>query len=106
MTSTLAGTTISLNFTSDTALSGSAGCNTYQASYNVSGSQISVSGVVTGQVFCDTPPGIMEQEQRYLSLLGSAATYQLSGSGANATLDIYNAGGEKILSYRNPASPR
>ncbi len=106
MVSTLAGTAINLNFTSDTALSGSAGCNTYQSSYNVSGSQIGISGVVTSQVFCDTPQGIMEQEQRYISLLGSAATYQLSGSGINATLDIYNAGGDRILSFRNPASPR
>ena len=48
----LVGTTISLNFTSDTALSGSAGCNNYQSSYNVSGSQISIGGIVGGQVFC------------------------------------------------------
>jgi hypothetical protein len=48
----------------------------------------------------------MEQEQRYISLLGSAATFQLSGSGVNATLEIYDAGGQRLLSFRNPASPR
>ena len=48
----------------------------------------------------------MEQEQQYLSLLGSAATYQMSGSGASATLDIFNAGGQKILSFQNAISPR
>ena len=102
----LVGTTISLNFMSDTALSGSAGCNNYQSSYNVSGSQISIGGIVGGQVFCGSPEGIMEQEQQYLSLLASAATFQLSGSGANATLDLYNASGQRILSYQNAISPR
>jgi hypothetical protein len=39
-------------------------------------------------------------------LLASAATFQLSGSGANATLDLYNASGQRILSYQNAISPR
>ena len=106
LVSTLAGTTVSLSFMSNTALSGSAGCNTYQSSYNVSGSQISVGGIIGGQVFCDSPQGIMEQEQQYLGLLASAATFQLSGSGANATLDIFNASGQRILNYQNAISPR
>jgi heat shock protein HslJ len=106
MVSLLAGTTINLTFNSDTALAGSAGCNSYQGGYSVSGNQINIGGIVSSQAFCDAPAGIMEQEQRYISLLGSAATFQLSGSGVNATLEIYDAGGQRLLSFRNPASPR
>jgi heat shock protein HslJ len=106
LVSTLAGTTVSLSFMSDTALSGSSGCNNYQSSYNVSGNQISVGGIAGGQVFCDSPEGIMQQEGQYLGLLASAATFQLSGSGASATLDIYNANGQRILSFQNAISPR
>jgi ABC-type amino acid transport substrate-binding protein/heat shock protein HslJ len=106
LVSPLAGTTVSLSFMSDTALSGSSGCNNYQSSYNVSGTQISIGGIVGGQVFCGSPEGIMEQEQQYLGLLANAATYQLNGSGVNATLDLYNASGQRILSYQNAISPR
>jgi heat shock protein HslJ len=106
LVSTLAGTTVNLSFISDASLSGSAGCNSYQSSYNVSGNQISIGGIISGQVFCASPEGIMEQEQQYLGLLAGAATFQLGGSGGPATLDIYNAGGLKILSYQNAISPR
>jgi heat shock protein HslJ len=74
-------------------LSGSGGCNTYNASYSTSGNSISIGFPTATQMFCEDY--IIQQESIYFNSLASAASYQLSGS----TLSMYDGGGQLILQY-------
>jgi heat shock protein HslJ len=76
--SLLPDTAIDLNFQGD-ELSGSAGCNHYFGSYQINGSEITISDVGATEMFCVDPDGIMEQESGYLAALSDAETFQLSG---------------------------
>jgi heat shock protein HslJ len=75
----LTGTEISANFGTDGAVSGNAGCNNYFASYSVNGDVIEIGQPGTTFMFCEEPPGVMEQESAYLAALQSAATYRIGG---------------------------
>ncbi len=83
------GTTLTLAF-SDVAASGEGGCNTFNASYNVDGNSISISGLTVTQSTCGAE--IDQQEQTYLSLLESADSYQFEGS----QLVLYSGGAEVL----------
>ncbi len=65
-------TTITASFGTDGRLSGSAGCNTYNADYTVDGEQISIGPAITTRMFC-AGEGVMEQEMAYLQALEKAA---------------------------------
>ena len=59
-------------------LTGSAGCNNYNASYETSGdNNISIGPAATTRKFCAEPEGTMDQEQQYLAALQTAATYKI-----------------------------
>jgi heat shock protein HslJ len=77
--SPISGTTLTMRFDGST-ISGNAGCNTFNATYSVSGSSISIGAIPTGRSMCDTPTGIMEQESDFLSALQSSATFQFDAS--------------------------
>ena len=77
--SPISGTTLTMRFDGST-ISGNAGCNTYNATYSVSGSSISIGSISTGMSMCDTPTGIMEQERDFLAALRSSATFQFDAS--------------------------
>lgn len=72
------GTTITAVFGVDGNLAGSAGCNTYAATFSVSGSTLTINQPSSTGSLCQTPEGIMEQEQAYLALLPEAVSYDLS----------------------------
>ena len=84
------GTTITLEFDRANRVSGKAGCNSYFANYWAGGNSLSIDGPGTTNMFCDSPEGVMQQEQQYLAALHSAATFQITGdqlqirSGADA----------------------
>ncbi|RME97153.1 MAG: META domain-containing protein [Chloroflexi bacterium] len=44
---------------------------------------------------CESPEGIMEQEQEYLAALGTAATYQISGN----SLELRTAEGSLAVTF-------
>lgn len=101
--SVLAGTEITATFDEQGTLAGSAGCNSYSTSYEVSGSQMTVMGpVASTMMMCVDPEGIMDQEGKYLAALGSVASYAIESS----QLVLSNAQGQAILSYtlREPTS--
>jgi heat shock protein HslJ len=77
--SVLIGTEITAAFGDDSRLTGSAGCNTYGASYEVDGSNITLGPAVTTRMWCPEPEGIMDQESAFLAALGLAATYRIQG---------------------------
>ncbi len=75
----LLGTEISANFSPEGQVSGNAGCNQYSAGYVASGTSIEIGQIATTFMFCEQPPGVMEQEGEYLAALQSAATYSIGG---------------------------
>lgn len=88
--SLLPDTRISLDFSAEGQLTGSASCNNYFASYQVSGGGISISPPGTSSLYCAEPEGIMAQESEFLSILPAATTFQVNGS----RLEMQTANGQ------------
>ena len=74
-------------------VSGSAGCNNYFAGYEIKNNELSISDAGSTMMFCGEPKGVMEQEQRYLALLGDAETFQIQGS----QLRILSSGDQVLI---------
>jgi len=89
------GTTITAVFDASGQLSGSSGCNTYSANYTSDATSISIGAPIGTQQLCSDPPGIMEQESAYWSVLPLASSYENSSS----VLNIHDANGRIILGY-------
>jgi heat shock protein HslJ len=93
--SVLTGTTLTASFGKDN-VSGSAGCNDYNASTTTTPPKISFGPIASTRMACSQPAGVMEQESAYLAALQSAATYKLTGS----TLEFRTAGGSIAVSMQ------
>ncbi len=78
--SVINGTQLTALFGAAGALTGSAGCNDYNATYQTNGDKITIGPAATTRKFCETPAGIMDQETQYLTALTTAATYSISGN--------------------------
>ncbi len=65
-------------------LTGKAGCNTYNATYTTNGFSMSITGITTGMMMCDT--AIMEDEQDFLSNLGAVNGFQIMNNGSELQL--------------------
>jgi polar amino acid transport system substrate-binding protein len=76
----LPGTTLTMAFDRNGRVNGSSGCNTYSASYLVSGSQLTMTLPSGTGMLCSTPAGIMEQEAAFLALLPSVGGFSIEGS--------------------------
>ena len=79
VTGTTPDTSITLVFEASGQLSGNAGCNTYSAGYRAGGNSLTVDRPNATSRWCETPEGVMQQEQQYLAALQSAASFNLSG---------------------------
>ena len=77
--SPLVGTNLTMRF-SGQQISGSAGCNTFNGSYTVSGSNITIRDLSQGMSFCDTPPGVMQQEADFMNALRATSSFQFDGA--------------------------
>jgi heat shock protein HslJ len=73
------GTQLTLAFENGGRASGTAGCNTFSASYQANGDRLSVSMPASGMAHCESPEGAMQQEQQYLAALHSSATFRITG---------------------------
>jgi ABC-type amino acid transport substrate-binding protein/heat shock protein HslJ len=91
----ISGTTITALFGALGGLSGTAGCNSYSTTYSSNGSSISIGTPAGGGMYCADPAGVMDQEQRYLTLLPQATSYNLS----SAFLIISDAYGRDLLQF-------
>lgn len=80
--SVLGGTTLTMAFSADGRVSGSAGCNNYMGDYASSGDALSFGPAATTRMMCAAPEGIMEQEQLFLKALESVATLRREGDRA------------------------
>jgi heat shock protein HslJ len=93
------GTLVFLQFTNG-KISGNAGCNHYEGSYQVTGKAISFRDIFTTEMFCSDPQGIMDQEVAYLEVLRSAAKYNIS----DAALTISNDNDQTLIFEKQQAS--
>ena len=69
-----------MDFDAAGRVQGRAGCNTYSAEYQAGGNVLSVDRPGSTNMFCDSPDGVMQQEQQFLAALQSAATFQITGN--------------------------
>lgn len=58
---------------------GSAGCNNYFASYEISPDTLTFGMVAATEMWRQTPEGVMDQESAFLAMLNSVASYQSEG---------------------------
>ncbi len=68
--------TITLQFTDETTVSGSGGCNQYSGSYTVDGDAITFGELVSTERAC-MESGLMEQESAFYAALSTATRYEL-----------------------------
>jgi heat shock protein HslJ len=74
------GTVLTMDFGSGGQLNGSSGCNTYSATYLVDGSQLAITMPIGAGMFCESPAGIMDQEQAFLGLIPVVDGFTIEGS--------------------------
>jgi heat shock protein HslJ len=87
------GTSITMEFGRDGQIRGNAGCNTYFASYQVNGNNITIGQPGASTRLCAEPEGVMDQEARFLAAVQSAATFRITGD----MLEISNAAGQIVI---------
>jgi heat shock protein HslJ len=77
VSSVLADTTVTLEFSDDTKASGSAGCNRFTAGYQHDGSRLSFQALATKHKTCKRAE-LMAQEECFLKALGSVASVRFA----------------------------
>jgi len=92
----LDGTGATLIFGDDARVTGSAGCNSYSASYAVGADGLSVGLPAATRMFCGEQDGLMDQEFRFLFLLEQAAGMRRQ----EETLSLVDESGEPLLLLR------
>jgi heat shock protein HslJ len=95
LVSVLASSEITALFSEDGKLSGLAGCNNYNATYDVDGNSLSIGPAATTRKFCGDPEGLMEQESAYLKALESVKSYEISAD----ILTLKDANGTTLVKY-------
>jgi heat shock protein HslJ len=73
----LAQTDVTVLFTDDGKVSGSAGCNRYFAAYLIDGLDLKIEQVATTRMHCAEPVGVMTQEYRLVETLALIAAYRI-----------------------------
>jgi heat shock protein HslJ len=76
-------------------LSGSAGCNEYNATVKSTSPKITIGPVASTRKSCPSPEGVMTQEAAYLAALETAATFTIQG----ARLELRTADGEIVADF-------
>ncbi len=92
------GTTITLLFEKNGALSGNSGCNAFSGNYEIEpDNEITISNLSSTEMYCETPEGVMDQEQTYLTILGKTISYQ-----DNETILILHSDNQTSLVFKLP----
>jgi len=72
--SVMNGTELTMEFSADGRVAGSAGCNRYTGSFKQDGKALSFGPAAATRRMCVEPEGVMEQEQQFLKALETVAT--------------------------------
>jgi heat shock protein HslJ len=95
----LDGTVINANF-SGGQVTGSGGCNTYNAGFSTNGNNVSIGYPTSTQIAC--APEVMDQETRYFQTLSGVVTYEITAS----NLVFRDGGGNITLLFGPGIAPR
>jgi len=89
------GTNITATFdiSDDDTVNGSAGCNSYSASFDSEPDVLAISQIAMTEMACLEPEGIMEQEQHYVRALGTSGRYDYQ----DGQLKIFYSPGEVLI---------
>jgi heat shock protein HslJ len=87
-------TTITATF-EDGQVRGSAGCNSYSGSYQVSDNTITVDEIAITEMACLEPEGIMEQEMVFIEFIRDAQTFRST----DGQLQIFRSDGHEALTF-------
>jgi len=89
----IAGTEITATFDSAKGeISGSAGCNTYFARYEITDNRLTILEMAYTEMACLSPEGVMQQEQGFLSMLANAQSFQSD----DTTLTVFCSDGQQL----------
>jgi heat shock protein HslJ len=77
--SVLTGTTLTMAFSADGRVSGSAGCNRFTTAYTADGQKLTFGPAAATRMMCTRPEGVMEQEQQFIKALETVATARFEG---------------------------
>jgi heat shock protein HslJ len=91
-------TSVTAFFAEDGTVSGSAGCNSYNASWTAEDGSIEI-GPATSTLMACADEEAMTQETRYLELLSLADTYRIDAG----MLEMFDADGTRVLQYLRSA---
>jgi heat shock protein HslJ len=86
---------VTLRFSTDGRLAGSASCNRYMATYSTRGRTLVIGPPATTRMAC--PPALMQQERRFLTMLATVTRFEIDQTGA---LVLHAADASRILARR------
>jgi heat shock protein HslJ len=86
---------ISLNFGTESQLTGSASCNRYFGSYALSAENLTISELGSSMMMCDGP--IMDQETQFLGILREVRGFEI---GQDRSLVLHAKDGRAIAASR------
>jgi len=88
--STLGGTNLTMAFSGDGRVAGSAGCNNFTAPYTLAGQKLAIGPAAATRRMCPSPERVMEQESEFLKALETVATARFEGD----RLELRTGGGQ------------
>jgi heat shock protein HslJ len=88
--STITGTGLTMAFSGDGRVAGSAGCNNFTAPYTLDGQKLAIGPAAATRRMCASPERVMAQEQAFLKALETVASARFEGN----RLELRTAGGE------------
>lgn len=94
-TAVVPNTKVTMTFGPEGGVSGSGGCNRFNASYTLTGEGLTIGLGIRTQMACEPP--IMQQEDRFLNLLGQVQGFEIPGPGR---LALVTGKGERIVARR------
>jgi heat shock protein HslJ len=96
--SPIVGSTVTATFGADGTVSGSAGCNSYSASYTLTGDTLKVGPAAATRKLCDSPDGVMDQEAAFLKALEASVSVESDSHG----MTLRDASGATQLTLGRP----
>jgi uncharacterized membrane protein len=90
------GTTLTILFEEENAVSGTTSCNTFRAPYTLDGEKLEIGNPVATLQAC--APAVMDQESRFFELLRAVRRFELDA--ATHTLVLHTEDGRSIAAHR------
>ena len=91
-----------ITFSPDGSFSGSVGCNHFGGTYTATDDEITFSRIVSTEMYCLEPAGVMDQEQRVFELLPLTVGYRID----EQTLTLFDRAGRSIMTFERVVTVR